>query len=182
MAWSTPMTAVANDIFTAAQFNAFVRDNLNETMPFKATQANSYFVGSGDHSMSERKIDSDLIDNGVTESTASTSFTDVDTVGPSVSMVTGPVALILFTCAVHSRDANSGATASFEVSGATTIAASEQWGCHVDGRDAGAWCRLSTFRIINSLTPGLNTFTAKYVTYGANEIRTKERRIIVMSF
>ena len=33
------MTAVSGSVYTAAQFNTFVRDNLNETAPAKATTA-----------------------------------------------------------------------------------------------------------------------------------------------
>lgn len=39
MAWTTPMTAVANAVWTAAQFNSDIRDNLNETGPAKATSS-----------------------------------------------------------------------------------------------------------------------------------------------
>jgi hypothetical protein len=52
--WSAPMTAVANSTFTAAQFNQYVRDNLNETAPAKATSAGSYFVADGVNSIAER--------------------------------------------------------------------------------------------------------------------------------
>ena len=41
------MTAVASSVFTAAQFNTFIRDNLNETSPAKATTAGAYFTVSG---------------------------------------------------------------------------------------------------------------------------------------
>src|SRR5690606_12967068 len=44
MAWSAPMTAVSGSVFTAAQFNQFVRDNLNETAPARATTAGAHFV------------------------------------------------------------------------------------------------------------------------------------------
>ena len=55
MAWSAPMTAVANSTFTAAQFNQYVRDNLNETAPALATAAGSYFAADGINSIAERR-------------------------------------------------------------------------------------------------------------------------------
>ncbi|GII42264.1 hypothetical protein [Planotetraspora phitsanulokensis] len=47
MAWSAPMTAVANSIFTTAAFNQYVRDNLLETAPAKATTGSRLIVTTG---------------------------------------------------------------------------------------------------------------------------------------
>ena len=58
MAWSAPMTAVANTVFTAAQFNQHVRDNLNETAPAKATASGGYFVATGVNAIAQRFADS----------------------------------------------------------------------------------------------------------------------------
>ena len=36
MTWTAPMTAVAGAVYTAAQWNTSIRDNLNETAVAKA--------------------------------------------------------------------------------------------------------------------------------------------------
>ncbi len=55
MSWTAPMPAVAGAIFTAAQYNTFVRDNLNECAPAKASVVGSYFTTSDDNQIAERK-------------------------------------------------------------------------------------------------------------------------------
>lgn len=47
MAWTTPMTAVANEVFTAAQYNTYVRDNLLETAPGICEFPSQYFYKLG---------------------------------------------------------------------------------------------------------------------------------------
>ena len=86
------MTAVANSVFTAAQFNQFVRDNLNETAPAKATTAGSHFAGTGLNSIAERLTDTDLV--ATSQTTISTSYADLATVGPTVTATTGPYAIV----------------------------------------------------------------------------------------
>src|SRR3546814_19340432 len=75
MAWTAPMTAVANTVFTAAQFNQHVRDNLNETAPAKATAAGGYFVATGVNAIAQRIADGNTDTN--TGTTTSTTYTDL---------------------------------------------------------------------------------------------------------
>lgn len=152
------MTAVSGSVFTAAQFNTNVRDNLNETATAKATQVSSIFVGNGVNSLVERLPEVDNI--GTTETTGSTSYTDLATVGPTVTTTTGTRAMIFIRCGME----NTGTGASFmtfEVSGATTQAASDTFAININGLAASRW-RLGSMYMISSLTPGSNTFTAKY--------------------
>lgn len=67
MAWTSPMTAVANTEFTAVQFNTHIRDNLLETAPAKAVNPGSYFAVSGTNSIAERTPAQDIIltDEGI---------------------------------------------------------------------------------------------------------------------
>ena len=95
MAWSAPMTAVSGSVFTAAQFNTFVRDNLNETSPAKATTSGAYFTVSGTNEITERVPAS--ASTLVSETTTSTSFTDLTTVGPEVTVDTGASAVLALT-------------------------------------------------------------------------------------
>lgn len=158
MAWSAPMTAVASSVFTAAQFNTFLRDNLNETAPAKATTAGAHFVVSGTNEISQRLTGGAAV--LTSETTTSTTFANLATVGPAVTVTTGPMALVV----VHGSCENTGAGASrmgYEVSGATSIAAADNRGIAAFGV-AGAGVLASGVAFHTDLTPGSNTFTAKY--------------------
>jgi hypothetical protein len=174
MAWSAPMTAVASSVFTAAQFNTFLRDNLNETAPAKASTAGAHFAVSGTNEISERISETASI--LVAETTTSTTFTDLTTVGPSVTVDTGPAALV----AIHGSVENTGAGSSrmaYDVSGASTIAAADNRGIGVAGV-AGTVLIASGVALHFDLTPGSNTFTAKYrVASGTGTFQS--RRITV---
>ena len=178
MAWSAPMTAVANSTFTAAQFNQYVRDNLNETAPAKATSAGSYFVADGVNSIAERTPNGTSV--LTSETTGSTSFTDLATFGPSVTVDTGPYALVLTHCQAGNSGAGS-AYAGVDVTGASSIAPALNRSINIIGA-AGATVGAGT-AVLHigglALTPGSNTFTMKYrVSSGTGTFA--DRRIIVM--
>ena len=158
MAWSAPMTAVASSVFTAAQFNTFLRDNLNETAPAKATTAGAHFAVSDTNEISERLSEAASV--VTSQTTTSTAYTDLATPGPAVTVDTGPYAFVM----VHGAMDNTGAGASrmsFEVTGASAVTAVDINGVGVFGV-AGAGAVLSGLVLLTTLTPGNNTFTAKY--------------------
>ena len=177
MTWSAPMTAVAGSVFTAAQFNAFLRDNLNETAPAKATTEGAHFAVSGTNEIAERL--STTANVLVSETTTSTTFTDLATVGPSVTVDTGPSALVI----IHSSMDNSGTGSTrmaYDVSGASSISAADNRGIGVYGT-AGTGVITSGVVWHDDLTPGSNTFTAKYrVASGTGTFLS--RRIVVVPF
>src|SRR3712207_4741779 len=94
MAWATPLTAVSNAILSAAQWNASVRDNLNETGPAKATTAGRILVTTGANGIAERAVSSATV--STSQTTTSTSYTDLATVGAAVAVTTGTQALALW--------------------------------------------------------------------------------------
>lgn len=109
------------------------------------------------------------------QSTSSTSFTDLATVGPAVTAVTGTKALCLMTMQVGpSVDV----IVSIAVSGATTIAA------NADNADnaliytlvGGNW---SGFGYFTTLNPGSNTFTVKYSVTGGTSSFLRRRLLVV---
>lgn len=55
MAWTAPITFLDGDPLTAAQLNVFVRDNLNETGPGKATTNSRLLTTSNVNSIEERQ-------------------------------------------------------------------------------------------------------------------------------
>lgn len=159
MAWSAPMTAVSGSVFTAAQFNQFVRDNLNETAPARATTAGAHFVATGTNEIAERISQQGSVLT-TAETTTSTSYTDLTTAGPAVTVETGPSAMVI----VHASLENSGAGSSrmaYEITGDSSIAPADNRGIGVFGV-AGAGVICSSVSIHKDLTPGTNTFTAKY--------------------
>ena len=94
------------------------------------------------------------------QTTTSTSYTDLSTAGPAVTLTTGTKALVI----VSAHLTNSGeqrSYMSFAVSGATTLAAA-------DTRSLMRYITalqelgMSFAVILNGLTAGSNTFTAKY--------------------
>lgn len=173
------MTAIANSVFTAAQFNTFVRDNLNETAPAKSTTTSSHFVGNGVNSIVERVSGVDGV--AAAETTLSTSYTDLATVGPTVTQTTGTIAFVFIRCGMENSGANAGSFMSFEVSGASTIAAADTQSINIAGLTAASRFRLGTAYMLNNLTGGVNTFTAKYKV-SANTGTFTQRQLSVMPF
>lgn len=159
MAWSTPLTAVANAALTAAQWNASVRDNFAETAPAKATAAGQIFVSTGVNAIAVRVPSTNRV--STLETTASLTFVALTTAGPAVTVTTGVLALVFVTAQMSNNTASGSGAMSYDVSGATTIAASNaeavrhRAGATTDDMRASA---IST----PTLTSGSNTFTAKY--------------------
>ena len=174
MAWTAPMTAVSGSVYTAAQFNQFVRDNLNETAPAKATTAGAHFAVSGTNEIAERLSATDIITTS--QDTTSTSYTDLATVGPSVTVTTGPRALVVVRGAISNSGTGS-SRMSYEVSGASSVAATDSQCVGIFGT-AGTGALGGDMSLVTGLTAGSNTFTAKYrVSSGTGTFST--RRILV---
>jgi hypothetical protein len=160
MSWTAPMTAIAGQVLTAAQWNTNVRDNLLQCPAAQATQASQLFVSGGANSTLARTILSAYV--GTTENTTSTSYGDLTTPGPGVNATTGPQAIVFMSASiVNSIPATYMSLMSFAVSGATTQNA---WDAIAIGAQYNVFSG-STF-IVQNLTPGVNTFTAKYRASG----------------
>ena len=109
------------------------------------------------------------------ENTTSTSYTDLTTAGPAVTVTTGTKALVIITSEL-SHSATGVARASFAVSGATTQAASDDYDLHSQGDYTD---RFSSASYV-TLTAGSNTFTMKYrVNSGTGYF--SDRQIFVMN-
>lgn len=184
MAWTAPMTAIAGNAFTAAQFNTHIRDNLLETAPAKATASGRYMVTTGANAIAERVPSEATIATSQDLSTTGT-WTDLPTPGPTVTVTTGSKALVIVGADL-SRDAASATSSvrmSFAVSGATTIAA----GFSTNFAGAGLWqgngsvLTGSRATLLTNLTPGSNTFTAKYYVSAATGTFSN-RQLIVLPF
>jgi hypothetical protein len=93
------------------------------------------------------------------QTTTSTSYTDLATVGPAVTVTTGTSAIVLITTQASPSVQGPNACMSCAVSGATTIAASDSF--RAVGGDPYETSVASTNKY-TTLTAGSNTFTAKY--------------------
>lgn len=180
MAWSTPMTAVSNATFTAAQFNASVRDNLLETAPAKATAAGQLMVSSGVNAIAARTPNRQT--NGTAQSTASLTYVDLATVGPAITVTTGTSALVITSSAIGNGTAGGGGLMSFAVSGASTIAASDDRALRSLSSTASATDTLSKVHMQIGLTAGSNTFTAKYAACIGGTATFQFRELCVIPF
>lgn len=179
MAWTSPITFVSGTTLTATQMNTYLRDNMLELAPAKATTPGGYFVGTGVNSIAERVPETDLITTS--ETTTFTSYLNLPTVGPTVTVTTGTYAFVITTCQMENNTADAEVFMSWIVSGATTRSAGDNTAVSKDGTPAGNFCRLTNFDLVSDLTPGTNTFQAKYrVSAGTGTF--SERRLTVFPF
>ena len=177
MAWSSPMTAVAGATFTAAQFNQYVRDNLNSTAPALATAASQIPVSTGANAIAMRTPATASV--ATSQSTTSSTYTDLTTPGPAITTTTGTIAIILFAAGIATNVTNSLTVCSVAVSGASSVAANDAWGTYVDGSAASNFSRVGVAHVFTGLTAGSNTFTMKY-RVGSNTGTFQNREINVI--
>lgn len=184
MAWTAPGTATLNGQLTAAFWNLQVRDNLAQTAPGKATAAGGYFVSTAANAIAERHIASSSTNS--TGSTASASYVNLASFGPSVSITTGTVAIVWWEAEAFSNTLDAYSACSVEVSvtstGAVTVAAADAHGIEWDGYGVAATNQQNVRTVCHrftGLTAGMNTFTMKYRASGGTS-SFDNRRIVVM--
>jgi hypothetical protein len=158
MAWTTFPTLTDGQVLTGAHLQ-IVRDNFAETAPAKATTAGSLFVATGANAVAERVPNVNTV--GTSETTTSTTYADLTTVGPSLTMTTGPRAFVFLSCQLTNNTGTIGSFMSVAVSGATTVAATDASALVHYPTTAGLPIQ-ATRVVVQGLTAGSNTFTAKY--------------------
>lgn len=176
MAWTTPLTAVASTALTAAQWNASVRDNLLTTSPAVATSGSwpQHLAVSATNVVAFREIRDDIV--GTSQNTTSTSYVDLSTVGPSVTLTTGSYALILHNCSMVNSSTGI-CRSSFELTGTTTSVANDDRNASNQGTDD---VRVGVTNLLG-INPGAgNVFTMKY-RVSANTGTFGSRRLNVMA-
>lgn len=182
MAWTTPLTAVANATLTAAQWNASVRDNLLMTAPALASSVSGIFAVTGTNTIAQRIPDSTNV--ATLETTTSTSYTSTlsgggGSAGPAMSGVsTGTKALIAFHCRQSTSVASTNVWTAVAISGASSIGASDAMAISYDL--TGQIYHGLTY-VENGLTAGSNTFTMNYRVSGGTGTFAS-RRINVVPF
>lgn len=118
------------------------------------------------------------------QSTTSTSFTDLTTSGPAVTLTTSTKALVIISAYCKIDTADRGAYASFAISGATTKSAATVSGdtLSIAGpEDAFNTTVSASAACVVTLTAGSNTFTMKYAKGGpSGSASFSSRAIFVM--
>lgn len=178
MAWTAPRTWVTSEVVSAAIMNTHVRDNLLETAPAKATAASQLFVATAAGAIASRSFSQDF--ENVAETTASTSYGSLATVGPQIALTTGSNALIFMSARMSNDTAGAECYMDFAISGASSRSALDHTGICITSNAANDIYRVGTTHLVTSgLTAGSNTFTAQYrVSAGTGTF--DERRMIVL--
>ena len=120
------------------------------------------------------------------ESTSSTSFTNLTTSGPAVTVTTGTKALVIVSSSIRSTIAGAQAQMSFSVSGATTRAVQTNEYGETGFGSGGAAYNLgirnvnSSAILVTGLTAGSNVFTAKYAAPAGDSVSFQYRKITVI--
>lgn len=159
--------------------NTHVRDNFNETAPAVATTTSRLLVTDGANQVAERAPDSDF--ETASESTTSTSYTDLTTAGPTVTVTTGTRAIVIVSAEMNNSSAGNTCFMSYAVSGSSTISAFDSNAVMFESDPASQIIVASRVSLESGLTAGSNTFTSKYRVAGGTGI-FDNREIIVIPF
>ena len=175
MTWNSPITWTVGQTVTFSQLNSQIRDNMLETAPAKATASGfaAHYASAGANSIAERLIKDAVV--ATLETTASTTYTDLTTSGPSVTVTTGAFAQVFTSCTISNSGAND-TRASFDISGATTSAPADGRGLLAGN---GTQSR-GTASHLMALTAGSNVFKEQYrATAGTGSF--SQRNLCVVS-
>lgn len=162
MAWTTPPTFVSGAALTAAQLNILSAD-LNETAAAKATASGQMFVSTAANTLSARTIAAATV--LTQESTTSTTYADLATAGPSVTVTSGVQSMVWFATHVSQSTATANTIASFEVSNVASgvyQGAADNWGVWYQPTAAGGGVRAASCLMLPALQAGSNTYKMKY--------------------
>jgi hypothetical protein len=113
------------------------------------------------------------------QSTSSTSYTDLATAGPAVTVTTGTKALVIVSATMEPNQNNEGYM-SYAVSGATTVAAADSAALLFYRNTADTVTSGMSKATSVTLTAGSNTFTSKYRVSGGT-VYFRTRSIFVMN-
>lgn len=180
MVWTAPMTAVNGAILTAAQWNTHVRDNLLETAPAKVTAAGQIIVSDAPNSVIARTPAVAYVT--AVESTTSTSYGDLATYGPQVTVTTGTTAMIFVASILSQNTVSSYAIVGYDITGASTISPASDKGLNFRAAASGQQFRATYVDFLTNLTPGVNTFTMKYQVGTSGTAAFGQRVIFVLPF
>lgn len=176
MTWTSPMTAVSGSVFTAAQFNLFVRDNLLETAPAQAFGPNGLIVTDGANSVVQRTPAFSFVDAS-TSITSTTFDIALDGNGPFVNAFTGTAALVWITMQASNNTA--GSACKMSISNVGTTVPGDSSGLTIVSPVANNAARATIMHHVTGMAVGANQFEALYRVTG-NTGTASMRRVEVL--
>jgi len=150
-----------------------VTSALQTQMDAKAASASPTFTGNVVWSGATLRAATDYV--ATAQTTTSTSFTDLATAGPTVTLTTGTKALVILSARIYHSTGGYAAAMGYAVSGATTISADFSRSYINNSQALATFAHLQT-----GLTAGSNTFTAKYASQDAGTSNYQYRYITVI--
>lgn len=167
MAWTTPITFITDEILTASDLNASLRDNMNETAVAKATTPGSYFVYD-ENALTERQPLMDYVGGSV--EITSTSF--VTGGGPELTVEHGESMFVMWSARGFVTSGVAGCVPALDGAGASNNDALRFSGLQAD------IFRGSCYKLYEDLTPGTTTVDLRYIT-SAGTANFGQRRLLV---
>jgi hypothetical protein len=158
------MTATVGLAYQAGNWNVHFRDNmLASGVGVLTSGAGRHIATTGTNAVAERTGNVGTVP--ATQTAISTTFVDLLTPGPAVTVASGPKALISFGADIQNSQAGQGGRVGVAVSGATTIAASDTTSVLAESGNVNDRFQFSLVTAIDVNT-GNNTFTLKYRLVG----------------
>lgn len=179
MGWSVPLTAAFNGALTAAQWNACVRDNLNETEAGKATATGRLIGTTGANALAERDIVTDVV--SAAETITDGGYVDLPTLGPEVTLTTGTKGIVYVSCYTSNNTTGGRGWMSHAIDGASFATGSDQWAAVYTSPGVDFIYGATHVSMWTTLTPGSNHFLAKYRTSSLGQSTYWHRRITVQA-
>lgn len=188
-AQTTVPTFTAGNVLTAAQMNQSARTGV--PVFANTTDRDAAFGGTGEKTLAEGQLcyleDSNIVQYydgsswltlapaptataatasvATSQTTTSGVYTDLATVGPSVTITTGTKALVIVGAKMFNAQAGGTTFMSYAVSGATTIAAGDSTSFNrQQSSGTNEYIRATASYLVTTLNAGSNVFTAKYAT------------------
>lgn len=177
MAWTAPRTWVTNEMVTSSMMNTHLRDQLLETAPAIASTAGRLIVVDGPNSIAERLVDGHSV--ATSNTTGSTSYTDLSSAGPTVTGTTGTRAFVWLGAQMSNDTAGQACFMSFEVTGASAVSPADGSAAIYESGAAGDLACLGSPPVEVSLTAGTNVFTAKYRVAGGTGTFLRRRLAVL---
>lgn len=175
------MTAVATSTYTAANWNTYIRDNLNATGVGLMTSGIGRHMGTtGTNGIAERTSSVNSV--ATLQSTTSTTFADLLTTGPALTITTGVNCLVSFGAMALNTTAGLGARVAPALSGATTQAASDTNSTCMESGNASDSFQFTWCTVYAGITAGSNTWTLKYRAVGGGTATYSNRWLALVPF
>ncbi len=179
-----PTTQFANDLYigltqTLNQSDGSLKDNIVTTAKINNNAVTTAKIVNQAVTADKLSLatSSNTASVSTSEGTIATSYADLATVGPSVTVTIGAngVALVLFSASAVNNDANNFSLFTFVASGANTISAGtyRAGGKGLSDKEAGSHV------LLTGLTPGSTTFKMQYVATGGTATFNNRRLTVI---